>query len=926
MDEVDRICKGETRDKEPCKSLALGRTDYCYRHEYMIPYTIEMRNSLKNCMGCQKRMYLGNNKRCNECSIKKDGIVKCKGIDRNKDPCRNKPINDTNFCKYHEYLKDLTDDMLNKLKICSNCHMAFYSEQNKTCENCRNRGKDIRFENKKHIILCKFPDCTFKKSDENDYCGHHDLQQWKDEVIAMGKKPCEGSKRVCREVLDINYKYEYCLTCRCKQKDRLRDVKKSAERRNHVFELEDEEVLYLLCQPCHYCTKEITEDYEHGLDRVDNDRGYTYDNVVPCCDVCNTMKKKYDVQTFIQYCINIDKHYPCYDLINNMIDEPIETAKIQNVQKGAIERNLNFDLTQEQFNEIISYKCIYCANTNFDFNNLDRVDSTKGYEINNVVPCCSRCNFMKNNYELDIFIDTVKRVALKHGKNNINKFIHTIEIKKAVICKGYKKGNIRCDKMARDGFTTCIIHDHQENYTDEQLEKLIMCSDCKKMFFMTNTQCNNCIVEANEKLLLENELNPKCIYCNKLPKSKDNDYCDNHQKQYIRKKSEDEGKKVCLRFDQCGKILEKKYPFDQCSDCREKNRIKYKNQKELNKEKQITQENDNIFSGDVDCKSNNNIPIHINDTNKKNCADCKQSFAKSDFVKKNNEEIPLCKKCVIKLAGELIYGTNGKSENSENIVVKNDPVHIEPIKNTQPNTHINNVKTKQCTSCNKHYALDNYINKANGHETATCDNCRVLNARADSKRPNRNRNYAQEERIYKEKKLQNNNVEKALNIIPKLLNDQFDVKINNKIETNKNNLFKSTDKILNDIIDDSEKSEPEIYYDSDDSDDSISSNGSVGSKHSSNANANRKNGQSGSERQKIMRAIKREKLGDEAYKKLESEKRKEQRHRAKQQLIDSGQIVQKVKLSREEAREKDRLRKQKERAKKAVETNTSNDQ
>lgn len=45
----------------------------------------------------------------------------------------------------------------------------------------------------------------------------------------------------------------------------------------------------ILTQACHYCgdTRRI------GCDRIDNDRGHTKDNVVPCCIECNTARNKF---------------------------------------------------------------------------------------------------------------------------------------------------------------------------------------------------------------------------------------------------------------------------------------------------------------------------------------------------------------------------------------------------------------------------------------------------------------------------------------------------------------------------------------------------------------------------------------------------------------------------------------------------------
>ena len=49
-------------------------------------------------------------------------------------------------------------------------------------------------------------------------------------------------------------------------------------------------------RPCHYCggVKSM------GLDRVDNARGYTMDNVVPACTVCNLMKKDMPPEEFVR--------------------------------------------------------------------------------------------------------------------------------------------------------------------------------------------------------------------------------------------------------------------------------------------------------------------------------------------------------------------------------------------------------------------------------------------------------------------------------------------------------------------------------------------------------------------------------------------------------------------------------------------------
>lgn len=43
----------------------------------------------------------------------------------------------------------------------------------------------------------------------------------------------------------------------------------------------------------------------NGVDRLDSSAGYTLNNCVPCCDVCNTMKSDMSVDTFLKHVGNI---------------------------------------------------------------------------------------------------------------------------------------------------------------------------------------------------------------------------------------------------------------------------------------------------------------------------------------------------------------------------------------------------------------------------------------------------------------------------------------------------------------------------------------------------------------------------------------------------------------------------------------------
>ena len=61
----------------------------------------------------------------------------------------------------------------------------------------------------------------------------------------------------------------------------------------------------MMSKPCHYCgcqpSNQTLDFIYNGIDRVRADTGYTLDNIVPCCKLCNGMKSKLDIDTFLNH-------------------------------------------------------------------------------------------------------------------------------------------------------------------------------------------------------------------------------------------------------------------------------------------------------------------------------------------------------------------------------------------------------------------------------------------------------------------------------------------------------------------------------------------------------------------------------------------------------------------------------------------------
>lgn len=88
-------------------------------------------------------------------------------------------------------------------------------------------------------------------------------------------------------------------------------------------------------------------------------------------------------------------------------------------RRNAITRNIEWTLSNPVLESIISQSCFYCGkfgSLGFDFTGLDRIDNTKGYLQENVVPCCKRCNQGKNDMPVEEFYEWAKSIYLHHQK------------------------------------------------------------------------------------------------------------------------------------------------------------------------------------------------------------------------------------------------------------------------------------------------------------------------------------------------------------------------------------------------------------------------------------------------------------------------------------------------------------------------------
>ena len=79
--------------------------------------------------------------------------------------------------------------------------------------------------------------------------------------------------------------------------------KRRAQHNKLLFTLTQNEFSGIVSQPCYYCG-ELQENF-NGIARFNNKEGYTVDNSVPCCTMCNMMKHTQHADEFIKKCKEI---------------------------------------------------------------------------------------------------------------------------------------------------------------------------------------------------------------------------------------------------------------------------------------------------------------------------------------------------------------------------------------------------------------------------------------------------------------------------------------------------------------------------------------------------------------------------------------------------------------------------------------------
>jgi hypothetical protein len=352
------------------------------------------------------------------CSVCKEKLSK-KQNKCSHEGCTFKTI-DT-FCKKHERDKYYAEEKEKGLVFCDIKRGCFTPViDTKRCKECLEKTRiadSKRRMQKKKILLAAQEANTATRScvkcskDFEAFNTRYGKESVKC-ITCSTKQLKQDSKRADR---DRNYKEERLKNLQVSYNNHTRE---SLKRGYGDFMLTFDEFSALVTSPCYYC-KHTNDKEAIGIDRINNDIGYTKENCVPACWTCNKMKYFYHPSFFIEKCkILIKESVPNKEFYMKWATYYTRSCyKNYTAYKREAEENreLTFQLTQQQWDWLTRSPCYLCGYQDTHGIGIDRLNNTiRKYSLDNCRPCCGSCNLMKSELSLENLLIQCKKISDIH--------------------------------------------------------------------------------------------------------------------------------------------------------------------------------------------------------------------------------------------------------------------------------------------------------------------------------------------------------------------------------------------------------------------------------------------------------------------------------------------------------------------------------
>lgn len=423
------------------------------------------------CVSCSNILDDPNDKNCPTC-MKEILKMQCTWVKEDNIKCTNKAKFGAYCGKHKSYGLVLEDEKngiihcVNHIRGCTN--KILDNNKYKKCLDCRMSARII--DKKRFIKKVErtelHPDKIIKGVRHRfcRYCPNGGMYK----EIALTKNGLRSVK--CQDCLAKQRVIEQNRNPRDKIIRKYDDYVANCKKNNKQWLLTKKQAIFLFYQPCFYCNeKPLPPESMSGIDRYCNkDRKYTVGNVVPSCWICNRMKGCHPIKNFISICEHIATYNKLYDgsLFPNLFQFSVNSSYSGYI-KDARKRNIQFNLTKEQFNQFANLDCHYCGHKkNRPLIGIDRIDSYKGYDIDNAVSCCKVCNMLKNDLTKECFLNKCLQIVETYYncKKKLENVFNISNIREELLCEFMSLDNTSINPDELD--TSHFMYDTQ-HYMDK---------------------------------------------------------------------------------------------------------------------------------------------------------------------------------------------------------------------------------------------------------------------------------------------------------------------------------------------------------------------------------------------------------------------------------------------------------------------------
>ena len=210
-------------------------------------------------------------------------------------------------------------------------------------------------------------------------------------------------------------KKEWTVNVRYKSKQYHYTIyKRHADERTLCFELSIDDYIAIISQSCSYCNGMNKVGF-NGVDRKKNAIGYTLENSVSCCSMCNFMKKTTHNDIFIKRAIHIAQYTTDYSQPYPEVFTDHHVVHYCAYNKRSLER-YGIEIDKQFYGTIVLQPCYLCGKTPSQThkNGIDRFDNDIGYTTDNCRSCCGDCNMMKRNYSHELVLQQCNNISNTH--------------------------------------------------------------------------------------------------------------------------------------------------------------------------------------------------------------------------------------------------------------------------------------------------------------------------------------------------------------------------------------------------------------------------------------------------------------------------------------------------------------------------------